>query len=266
MHDAYAGMNELYLSMHSPEAARGENINDPVMAAWLINNAPDGASILDAGCGLGFDVLALHRGLPAQASGKGWTVYGADFSADMLSSAIALGEQAGIPRSRYRQASFSDLADAAEWHGMMDVVTVNYALYTQPSADMDYDAYLAASLIGLASVLRPGGHLVFSMRDWPALRHAEQVGTVHRYKNRHGENTYECRYTWTFDSGRVHRSELRMWRIGGSERSTEIFFAERAPAEIKVTLERTGFAAVSMESHGDGPHAFYTVVAKLRSN
>lgn len=264
MHDAYAGLNRLYLSMHSPDAVAGHDINDPVMSAWIADHLPVGGYILDAGCGLGFDVVAMHRGLPARQTGKQFIVFGCDYSPDMLSTAISVGEMAGIPADRYRVASFAALADIGDWQGRMDAVAVNYALYTLPPAT-DYDAYLHDCLLGLRSVLRIGGNLVANLRDWSSLMRSEAAGGEHTYANVHNGDTYHCRYSWRFGGERIHGSTLTMWDDHGNERSTDILFAERSLDEVSMALTKAGFAVRSSGRHGDGAYAFDTVIAERTS-
>jgi SAM-dependent methyltransferase len=262
MHDAYAGLNRLYLSMHSPAAAAGQDMDDPVMSEWIARNVGSGASILDAGCGLGFDVLALHNGLPARGSETQFVAYGADYSEDMLADARRIGTKVGIPESRYRAASFAGLADVSAWRESMDVVTVNYAIYTQPWRGCDYDGYLADSLQGLSAVLRHGGYLALNLRDWAALKAADAAGAALSGRATHDGRTYFYRYTWAFGQNRQHRTTLRMWENGELERETNIWFAERELAEIVAALQQAGFSVIHSGRHGQGAYAFNTLVAR----
>lgn len=260
--DAYAGLNRLYLSQHPPEACDGRDIDDPVMSAWLATNLPSGARILDAGCGLGFDLLALHRGLPARGGVRGFEVYGADYSGDMLQDAQRLGVAAGIPADRYRRVSFAELGEVAAWRDAMDAVTVNYAIYTQPEGICDYGEYLVNSLRGLASAIKPGGVLVLNLRDWESLRIAQCAGVQHSHCNIHGGRTFHCRYNWYFGKGLTHRARLSMWEEDGVSRETDIWFAERNPMEIAHALSCEGLAVVGEGQHGSGADVFHTLIAR----
>lgn len=260
--DAYAGMNRLYLSQHPPDACDGRDIDDPIMSAWLSAHLHDGARVLDAGCGLGFDALALHRGLPARRSGRRFQVYGADYSADMLQDAQRLGMTAGVPSDRYRQSSFAGLSEVAGWGQAMDAVTVNYAIYTQPEEGTEYSAYLADSLRGMAAVIKPGGVLALNLRDWEALKGSEASGAAHAHSNTHGDQTFHCRYAWSFGTGRVHRTTLSMWEEGGASKQTDIWFAERSPDEIGEALAASGLRVIDAGRHGGGANAFHTLIAR----
>src|SRR5258708_26640293 len=39
--DAYRDINDLYLSMVSPEEVSAKDIHDPVMSDWIVNTLPD---------------------------------------------------------------------------------------------------------------------------------------------------------------------------------------------------------------------------------
>ena len=262
MHDAYAGMNRLYLSMHTPDAVRGMDMDDPVVSAWIDGNLSAGQSILDAGCGLGFDVLALHRGLPAKGGTPRFTVYGSDYSKDMLDDARKTGQTAGIPADRYHVSSFARLAAIDEWRERMDLVTVNYAIYTQPDETCDYNGYLDESLRGLRAVLRSGGHLAINLRDWVALKAADASGSKHSGEATHDGRTYYYEYSWEFGPARLHRTTLRMWEDEGTAHSTDIWFAERDETEMKAALRRARFEVVESGRHGEGAYAFQTLIAR----
>ena len=262
MHDAYAGMNRLYLSLHTPDAVQGMDMNDPVMSAWIDRNVAAGQSILDAGCGLGFDVLALHKGLPATGGTRRFIVYGSDYSEDMLTDARKTGETAGIPADRYRVSSFEGLAGIVEWRERMDLVTVNYAIYTQPDEACDYDGYLEKSLDGLRTTIRPGGHLAVNVRDWAALKAAGASGSKHAGQATHDGRTYHYEYMWEFGPARLHRTTLRMWEDGGAARCSDIWFAERGEVEIEAALRGAGFEVVESGRHGEGVRAFLTLIAR----
>lgn len=262
MRDAYAGLNRYYLAMHTQAEAAGEDVSDPVMGEWFAKNLHSGARILDAGCGLGFDVLALHRGLPARAVGRKWMVYASDYSADMLTDASRVGVQAGMPASRYRRASFASLPDHTDWQALMDAVVVNYAIYTQPSADTEYERYLKDSLGGLAAMLAPGGSLLLNLRDWSSLRAFDSAGNTHVVMNVHGGIRYQCNYTWEFGGDNVHCTTLRMQEADGQEHTTAIWFAERSPAQIELALRAAGLTVTGQGYHGEGASAFHTLIAR----
>lgn len=169
--DPYREIADLYLSLVSPETVQSTDLNDPVISKWISENVPSDAKILDAGCGLGFQTIVLHKGSLGKNVGKLFRAYASDFSQPMLDAAISNGAKAGLDRSRYRQASFAQLGDIKDDWRDFDVVLVNYSVYTFPDSVSieNYDAYFLECCTGLASVLKPGGHLIFNVRDWTKL-------------------------------------------------------------------------------------------------
>ena len=83
MDDAYRKIGQLYLALLSPEQVKGERLGDDTMNRWMLG-VPPGAAVLDACCGIGNDVLALHRGIPMAGKGGPWIAYGSDFSESLL--------------------------------------------------------------------------------------------------------------------------------------------------------------------------------------
>ena len=258
--DAYRDINDLYLSMVSPDEVLARDIHDPVMSDWIVNSLPDRSSILDAGCGMGFHMIALHRGLPARQTGKQYRVSGADYSESMLRSARAAGAKAGIPADAYRQSAFADLKQIEPWSASFDCVLINYAIYSYPDSVSDYDAYFGECLAGVNHVLRPGGHLLFNLRDWASVVTGPKD---HDYVNTHDGVTYHCRYSWTFNEDRRHTAHVTMRNSASDvKRETILRFAQRTPEELLALMGKHGYELVSLQSHGSGMLKFDTVIAK----
>lgn len=260
--DAYHGINNLYLSIVSPEEAAAEDIDDPVMSDWIASCLPDQATILDAGCGLGYHLVALHRGLPAKQTGKQFHVFGSDYSESMLSSAKINGTKAGIRADAYKQSSFADLRQIDEWADHFDAVLINYAIYTYPETVTDYDAYFLDCIRGVDRVLGHSGHLLFNLRDWPSF--VSEGDVDHDYANAHDGIEYRCRYSWRFGKHRHHLAHVTMESCqNGLERKTIIRFAERTPQELVAMLkEQFGYQLVDIQSHGSGTMNFSTVIMR----
>ncbi|MFC0398857.1 class I SAM-dependent methyltransferase [Paraburkholderia rhizosphaerae] len=260
--DAYRDINDLYLSMVSPEEVLANDIHDPVMSEWIARTLPDQASILDAGCGMGYHMVALHRGLPAKQTGKRYQVFGADYSESMLKSARANGLKAGIPADAYRQSAFADLKHIGPWSAKFDCVLINYAIYSFPDSVHDYDAYFGECLTGVNHVLRPGGHLLFNVRDWASVVSGPKD---HDYINTHDGITYHCRYSWEFGPNRHHKAHVTMRnRDSDLKRETMLNFAERTPDELMSLMEQHGYDFVSAQPHGAGILKFDTLIARRR--
>lgn len=258
--DAYDEIAELYLSIVSPQAAKAEDIDDPLMSEWIAQHASDGAKILDAGCGLGFQTVALHRGLPARATGKRFEAYGCDFSPAMLKKAVDIGLAHGLPSERFCLSSFAELGDkGGEWTDF-DVIMVNGAVYTFPEhISIDgYDAYFQDCVRGLGATLKSGGHLIFNVRNWSGLLETREAD--HFYQETHGGMTYFARYAWTFGQNGHHVANLRMSNSSGFQQETVINFAERTPGRLIELAEACGFTLVYQ---GLRPaKSFYTIALK----
>jgi arsenite methyltransferase len=102
-----------------------------------------GESVLDLGCGAGFDAFVA-----AQLVGPGGRVVGVDLSPEMLAVARAALAEAGFPQVEFRKASIETLPlpDAS-----FDVALSNGVLNLVPDKP--------AALGEIFRVLRPGGRL-----------------------------------------------------------------------------------------------------------
>lgn len=260
--DAYNDIADLYLSMVSEQDLEATDIDDPLMGEWIAKNAPDGAKILDAGCGLGLQTIALHRGLPARKIGKHFLAYGSDYSQAMLDAAVVYGKEAGLPSNRFYQSSFAELPSKAEGGRDFDVVMVNGAIYTFPDivSIETYDAYVLECMKGFSGVLKSGGHLIFNIRDWSFLQGKRE--TDHHYENTHGGKTYHCHYAWTFNDNGHHVAAVTMSNSDGKARKTSINFAQRTPEEMIALGEKCGFAPVYTDLRATKTH--YTIAMQKK--
>jgi SAM-dependent methyltransferase len=104
---------------------------------------PDGARVLDLGCGAGTDAL-----IAAMRVGEKGTVTGFDFSEPMLARARASAREAGLRNAAFQSgdAECIPLDDAA-----VDVALVNGIFNLNPARDQ--------IMRELARVLKPGGAL-----------------------------------------------------------------------------------------------------------
>ncbi len=260
--DPYEEIADLYLALVSPETLKAVDLNDPVISQWIADNVPNGAKILDAGCGLGLQTVVLHKGTLGKNVGKRFRVYASDFSQAMLDAAIANGEKAGIDRSRYRQSSFVQLGKVRDdWHDF-DVVLVIFGIYTFPDSVRieDYDSYFLDCCSGLAKVLKSGGHFIFNVRDW---KHFATTGISEQaYENKHGDITYRCHYSWTFNDNGHHRATLAMTSSDGQERTSSINYAERTPEKYIELAKQCGLTAVFRGRHGDDASGYHVIVLR----
>lgn len=119
-----------------------EYFNNPAFLEFI--GDPKGMSVLDAGCGEGYNTRILAR--------NGAKMAGVDISPRMV--ALARQEEAREPLGiRYEVASFSDLSLFAA--ASFDVVVSFMALMDGPD--------FAGAAGEIFRVLRPGGLLIFSM-------------------------------------------------------------------------------------------------------
>lgn len=256
MDDAYQGIGRLYLALLTPECAAGEEMGDPVMARWA-DTIPDGSIILDACCGIGNDVLAMHR----MGSERGWQVFGADLSSGFIGVARTRAVQFGIEASRFQQCAWEDLGEIDGWQGACDVVIAPYAIYTAPDGvgAGGYDAFLARSLAGIRRVMKPGGRFLTNTRDWARL--AAAGFPPHHVQNSHDDEIMRCRYTWqpgpTADS--EHVATLRFDSVTtGETASSTIRFVGRTVDEMVSLIEAAGFRFRERDEVSDENETFVT--------
>jgi SAM-dependent methyltransferase len=260
--DPYKDIADLYLSLVSPETVQSKNLDDPVISNWIAENVPNNAKILDAGCGLGFETIALHKGSLGKSIGKRFRAYASDFSQAMLDAAISNGAKAGIDRSRYRQASFAELGSIQDDWQDFDVVLVNYGIYTFPEnvSINNYDAYFLECCTSLTKILKPNGHLIFNVRDWSKFANAEKFEQVH--ENKHGAINYSCHYSWTFGDNGHHIAVLTMSSSDGKKETTRIDFAQRTPEQYIKLGKKCGLTPVLTGHQGEGSTTFHVIIMR----
>jgi arsenite methyltransferase len=125
------------LPAHAVEAFAG------VSSVSVFADLPEGATVLDLGCGAGMDSLVAERRL-----GSHGFVVGIDFSPAMLARAHAAAEQAKADKVRFLQADSEHLPIAG---GSIDVALVN--------GIFNLNLRREPMLKELARVLRLGGSL-----------------------------------------------------------------------------------------------------------
>ncbi len=113
---------------------------------FALGPVPEGASVLDIGCGSGFDVFAAAR-----AAGPAGRVWGIDLTAEMAARAGGALEQMGIGNAAICQAAAEELPfeDAS-----FDLVLSNGVFNLSPEKRRVFAE--------VARVLRPGGSLQFA--------------------------------------------------------------------------------------------------------
>jgi SAM-dependent methyltransferase len=107
----------------------------------LFASIPEGATVLDLGCGAGLDSL-----IAAQRTGPSGRVIGLDFSNAMLLRARQAAAEAGVRNVEFHSADAEDLTLE---NGLIDVALVNGIFNLNPARDLVFRE--------LARVVRSGG-------------------------------------------------------------------------------------------------------------
>lgn len=136
-----------YLTEFDPLLSAERSRREVARLRTLLGELPDGARVLDLGCGQG-----RHANLLAEA---GFAVTGLDYSAELLALAARAGRPLGARSPAYRRGDMRRLP--APWTGRFDAVVnlfTSFGFFDRAEDD-------AAVLTQVARVLRPGGLLVW---------------------------------------------------------------------------------------------------------
>jgi len=201
-------------------------------------------SLLDVGCGTGI--------LARRAAGQGMDVIGVDPAAASLDVARA---KPGAEKVRWRHGEATGLSEL-----QVDLATMTANVAHVFLTDEDW----AATLHGVHAALRPGGHLVFEVRD-PAHRAWERWTR---------ENTYQ-----SLDDPVVGRVETwwDLTEVNGplvSYRRTYVFAADGTTltsdstrrfwtrAEIESSLQAAGYVLDEVRDTPDRPGREWVFIAR----
>lgn len=173
----------------------------------LLGELPDGARVLDLGCGQG-----RHATLLAEA---GFTLTGLDYSRDLLALAEHAGRGLGRRAPTYRRGDMRRLP--SNWSGRFDAVVnlfTSFGFFDRAEDD-------ASVIAQVARVLRPGGLLVwhggsrdgvvarFLGRDWWLTDDGTMVGHERTFDPLAGLLTIHTTWRGRRSSGeRTHRIRL----------------------------------------------------------
>jgi SAM-dependent methyltransferase len=124
---------------------RATDVADLALLAGFADLLPDGARVLDAGCGSG---VPAARYLSAE---RGFTVVGVDIAAAQVELA-----RKEVPRARFIQADMTRLGPPEFVHGSFDGICSLYAVIHVPRGE--HPALLAT----FRRLLRPGGLLLLT--------------------------------------------------------------------------------------------------------
>lgn len=107
----------------------------------VVAEIPEGATVLDLGCGAGLDTL-----IAARRAGPNGTIIGVDFSVSMLARARRAAEEVNICNVEFRQVDVEKLPLV---DGSVDVALINGIFNLNPARE--------AIFRELARVIKPGG-------------------------------------------------------------------------------------------------------------
>ncbi len=194
---------------------------------------PPSARVLDCACGIGTQTLGL--------AGAGYRVHATDISAAAVRRAEAEAGARGIAAT-FGVADMRHLA--GEVDGSFDVVVSADNALPHLLTDEDLDA----ALTSVGSVLRPGGMLLATTRDYDAIRSASPrpAGDVPRFLEDGGPRRMVTQaWTWT-DAERYRLDHFILVEDGGSWRvwHGEANYRAITRAELSGHLDRAGFTGV----------------------
>lgn len=196
---AYANVAGIYQAMVPEKTLMAQKTANPYMEERL-RQLQAGAHVLDAACGIGWDIIAIANGLPVDGNHSSYNAYASDGAWPMVDAARANISKAqaeyGIQPVEVRHSSFADLFHQADWQQKFDCVIAPNAINQLPDGmDIaDYDDYILTSLSGLKSTVKADGVLMLDSRDWEkTVAHAFKT-TVR--ENRHNGTLYRAEYAW----------------------------------------------------------------------
>ncbi|MGH8994124.1 MAG: methyltransferase domain-containing protein [Acidimicrobiia bacterium] len=194
---------------------------------------PPPARMLDCACGIGTQTLGL--------AGAGYRVHATDLSPE----AVRRAESEAAARevvATFAVADMRRLADEVE--GPFDVVVCADNSLPHLQSDEDLDAALA----GIGSVLRPGGLILATTRDYDAIlaTNPRPSGDVPRLLETNGPRRLVTQaWTWT-DAERYRLDHFMLMEEQGSWRVWHRQAGYRAITRgmLSEHLQRAGFGAV----------------------
>ncbi|MET9228016.1 class I SAM-dependent methyltransferase [Lentzea sp. NPDC003310] len=194
-------------------------------ASQLAEFIPAGARVLDCACGIGTQAIGLAV--------RGYEVVGADLSPRAASRAVVEASARGVAVPAFA----ADMRALPFANGSFDVVlAADNALPHLLTADD-----VLAALREMRRVLRPGGRLVLSTRDYDAIRAERPLSTPPSV----GPGRVVWFQLWHWDGDQY---ELEMFRLHENESWNVVVSKARYWAitrhEITALAERAGFGYV----------------------
>lgn len=272
MKGRYQDVAAFYQAMVPADTLLGRTTANPVMAQAAAA-LPDGAHVLDATCGAGWDAIAISNGLPGiTCPPKRLTVCANDGSEHMiaqarLNAAGFFGPSCPDPID-FRQNPLSDLGQQADWQAKFDLIIVPNAIVTLNDMDYaGYDDYLIAAFQGVRSVLKPEGQIIVDTRDWEKTL-AKGLAVTQRV-NSHGGRSYLAEYVWKLgprEDG-PHFARMTIWdnpEKTGPGHAEDIRFAGKSIGAIRGLFERAGLTIETETPQVRGRHNEPFITFSLR--
>jgi SAM-dependent methyltransferase len=201
-------------------------------------------SLLDVGCGTGI--------LARRAAGQGMDVIGVDPAAASLDVARA---KPGAEKVRWRNGDATGLPEL-----QVDMATMTANVAHVFLTDEDW----AATLRGVHAALRPGGHLVFEVRD-PARRPWERWTRENTYQSLDVPGTGRVETWWdvTEVSGAlVSYRRTYVFAADGTTLTSDSTRRFWTRAEIEDSLRSAGYALAEVRDAPDRPGWEWVFIAR----
>lgn len=225
------------------DAVEGERRGD--LDHYLAIAGESGArSLLDVGCGTGI--------LARRAAGRGMEVTGVDPAAASLD--VARGKP-GAERVRWLHG---DATGLPELQVDLATMTANVAHVFLTGEDW------AATLRGVHAALRPGGHLVFEVRD-PARRAWERWTRENTYQSLDVPGTGRLETWWDLIGVNGALVSYRRTYVFGADGTTLTSDSTRrfwSRAEIEDSLQAAGYALAEVLDAPDRPGYEWVFIAR----
>ena len=203
---------------------------DFIMKTLARRGIVSGASVLDAGCGIGSHAIELAR--------RGYTATGLDLSPQLIKEARVRARQAELPVS-FTVGDMLDLSATPRFDGILCRGVLNDFL-DEPSRQQVF--------LSFARALKPGGVLVLDVRDWDATvdRKSREPVVEKSADTPRGHLTFRSVTRLEHETRRLLVEEQHILRQpGGVETISAYNFSMRCwtQAELQDYLTRAGFEA-----------------------
>lgn len=246
MISGYKDTAKLYQAMVPELTLNGLITANPFMSL-KISELEDGANILDAACGSGWDAIAIKNGLPNLGPKRNFNVSASDCSEHMLDqAAFNLGAFFGSDSCvDLRLCTLSGLASQPDWVKKFDIVIIPNAITQLHDMEYtEYDNYLIESLKGVGAVLKPDGKAIVDTRDWE--KTLERNFRKTQRSNNFSGKSYLTEYDWSLGCkiDGEHFARMSIWdnqNKKGKPHTEDIRFAGKTKQALESIFRIAGF-------------------------